>query len=57
MGIFKNFRENLKKANEEFKKVESEKDYWKNEYLKLRNAISTSAYDLVRVLSDGGKYD
>ena len=25
--------------------------------LKLRNAISTSAYDLVKVLSDGGKYD
>lgn len=41
----------------EFKKVENEKDYWKSEYLKLRNAISTSAYDLVRVLSDGGKYD
>lgn len=41
----------------ELKKMENEKDYWKNEYLKLRNAISTSAYDLVRVLSDGGKYD
>lgn len=41
----------------ELKKMENEKDYWKNEYLKLRNAISSSAYDLVRVLSDGGKYD
>ena len=41
----------------ELKKMENEKDFWKNEYLKLRNAISTSAYDLVRVLSDGGKYD
>ena len=41
----------------EYRKVENEKDYWKREYLKLRNAISTSAYDLVKVLSDGGKYD
>lgn len=41
----------------DYKKLENEKDYWKNEYLKLRNAISSSAYDLVRVLSDGGKYD
>ena len=41
----------------EYRKGENEKDYWKSEYLKLRNAISTSAYDLVKVLSDGGKYD
>lgn len=41
----------------EYRKVENEKDFWKNEYLKLRNAISTSAYDLVRVLGGGGKYD
>ena len=41
----------------DYKRMENEKDYWKTEYLKLRNAISSSAYDLVKVLSDGGKYD
>lgn len=41
----------------DYKRMEIDRDKWKNEYLKLRNAISTSAYDLVKVLSDGGKYD
>lgn len=38
----------------DFKRMEKERNYWKNEYLKLRNAISASANDLVKVLSDGG---
>lgn len=38
----------------DFKRMENERNYWKNEYLKLRNAISASANDLVKVLSDGG---
>lgn len=37
-----------------YQKLENEKDYWKNEYLKLRNAISQSANDLVKVLAEGG---
>lgn len=41
----------------DYKRMEIDRDKWKSEYLKLRNAISSSAYDLVKVLSDGGKYD
>lgn len=37
----------------DYKKMENERDKWKNEYLKLRNAISASANDLVKVLSEG----
>lgn len=35
----------------DYKRMEIDRDRWKNEYLKLRNAISTSAYDLVKILS------
>ena len=37
-----------------YQKLENEKEFWKMEYLKLRNAISQSANDLVKVLSEGG---
>lgn len=37
----------------DYKKMQNERDKWKNEYLKLRNAICASANDLVKVLSSG----
>lgn len=38
----------------DYKKLENEKEFWKEEYLKLRNAISQSANNLVQVLTEGG---
>lgn len=35
----------------DYKRMENDRDKWKNEYLKLRNAISASAKDLVKVLA------
>lgn len=35
----------------DYKRMENDRDKWKNEYLKLRNAVSASAKDLVQVLS------
>lgn len=37
----------------DYKKLENEKEFWKEEYLKLKNAISRSANDLVKVLASG----
>jgi len=37
----------------DYKKMQNERDKWRNEYLKLRNAISTSANNLVKVLAEG----
>ena len=37
----------------DYKRMENDRDKWRNEYLKLRNAISASANDLVKVLASG----
>lgn len=37
----------------DYKRMEIDRDKWKNEYLKLRNAISASANNLVKVLANG----
>lgn len=36
----------------DYKQMENDRDRWRNEYLKLRNAISVSAKDLVKVLTE-----
>lgn len=41
----------------DYKKMENEKEYWKDQYLKLRNAISASTNNLVQVLTQGGNYE
>lgn len=37
-----------------YKKMENDRNYWKNEYLKLKNAVDESARNLVQVLTQGG---
>lgn len=37
----------------DFKRMENDRNKWRDEYLKLRNAISASANDLVKVLAEG----